>query len=179
MAMLTAAALPVSAQQKLVPAQSEVAFTSTQMGVPVQGRFNRFAARIDFDPRKPEAGRIDFTIDTASASIGVPELDAELAKPTWFDAARFPQASFKGSSAKAAGNGKYDVAGKLTIKGNTRDVVIPVVIAQAAKVATATGTLVIKRLDFGIGDGEWKDTSMVANDVQVRFKLVLDGLAAK
>lgn len=149
------------------------------MGVPVLGKFNSFSAQIAFDPKKPEAGKIAFTIDAASVSLGMPELDAEISKPTWFDAKRFPQASFQGLSAKASGNGKFDVAGKLTIKGSTRDVVIPVVLAQGAKATTATGTFLIKRLDFGIGDGEWKDTSMVSNDVQVRFKLVLDGVAAK
>ena len=177
--MFMAAALPVSAQQKLVPAQSEVAFMSTQMGVPVQGRFNRFAADVAFDPARPETGKFDFTVDLASVSLGVPELDAEVNKAAWFDAGRFPQASFRGASAKAAGQGRFDVAGKLTIKGKTRDVVIPVTLAQNAKATTATGAFLVKRLDFGIGDGGWKDTSMVANDVQVRFKLVLDGPAPK
>jgi polyisoprenoid-binding protein YceI len=36
---------------------------------------------------------------------------------------------------------------------------------------------VIKRLDFKIGEGDWADTSMVANDVQVKFKLQLNGVA--
>lgn len=177
--MLAVAALSASAQQKLVPAQSEIAFTSTQMGVPVQGRFDRFSAQIAFDPKKPEASKIAFTIDVPSVSFGMPELNAEVIKPTWFDARRFPQASFQGVTAKAAGNGRFDVAGKLTIKGSTRNVVIPVVVAQTAKATTATGAFLVKRLDFGIGDGDWKDTSIVSNDVQVRFKLVLDGAASK
>lgn len=177
--MLTATALPVSAQQKLVPAQSEIAFTSTQMGVPVQGKFNRFSAQIAFDPKKPETSQIAFAIDVPSISLGMPELDAEVSKAAWFDARRFPQATFQGVTAKAAGNGRFDIAGKLTIKGSTRDVVIQVLLAQTAKATTATGAFLIKRLDFGIGDGEWKDTSMVSNDVQVKFKLVLDGIATK
>ena len=55
---------------------------------------------------------------------------------------------------------------------------MPVALAQAGANTTASGAFVIKRLDFKIGDGDWKDTSMVANDVQVKFKLTLTGVAA-
>ncbi len=170
------------AQQKLAPAQSEIAFTSKQMGVPVDGKFKKFDAQVAFDPKKPEAAKIAFTIDLASASLGAPETEAELVKPDWFSTKLFPQATFASSTAKATGPGKFDVAGKLTIKGASHDVIVPVVLTQAGANAnittTASGAFVIKRLDFRIGDGDWKDTSMVANDVQVKFKLVLTGVGA-
>lgn len=173
---LAAAALPAAAQQ-VVPAQSEIAFTSRQMGVPVDGRFRTFAAQVAFDPKKPEAGKVAFTIDLASISMGAPESEAEVVKAPWFDTARFPQATFQSSAIKAVGPGRYEVAGKLGIKGAQRDVVVPVALAQAGGTTTATGAFVIRRLDFRIGDGDWADTSMVANDVQVRFKLALTGVA--
>ena len=72
----------------------------------------------------------------------------------------------------------FDVAGKLSIKGVSQDVIVPVALAQTGTSTTASGTFAIKRLDFKIGEGDWKDTSMVANDVQVRFKLLLTGIAA-
>ncbi len=173
---------PAFAQQKLVPAQSEIAFTSKQMGVPVDGKFKKFDAQVAFDPKKPEAAKIGFSIDLASASLGAPETEAELVKPEWFGTKLFPQATFASSAVKAAGPGKFEVAGKLTIKGASQDVLVPVVLAQTggggALTTTASGMFVIKRLDFRIGDGDWKDTSMVANDVQVRFKLVLSGVGA-
>jgi polyisoprenoid-binding protein YceI len=77
---------------------------------------------------------------------------------------------------KAAGSGKFEVAGKLAIKGVARDVVVPVLITQSAGVSTATGTFAIKRLDYKIGEAEWADTSLLANEVLVRFKLALSGL---
>jgi polyisoprenoid-binding protein YceI len=176
-ALLAAAALPAAAQQ-LVPAQSEVAFTSRQMGVPVEGRFRKFDAQISFDPRKPEAGSVALTIDTGSASFGAPETDAEAPKAAWFDAARFPQARFESTAIKGLGNGRYDVAGRLTIKGQSRDVVVPITLAAQGANAIASGAFTLKRLDFKVGEGEWADTSLVANDVQVRFKLALAGLPA-
>jgi len=175
---LYAAAVLAQTPAKLVPAQSEVAFVTKQMGVPVDGKFKKFDAQITLDPKKPEAGSIVFSIDTGSAALGVPESDAEMPKDIWFNVAKFPQASFKSTSIKGLGGGKFEVAGKLAIKGSTRDLVVPVQITQSGANSTATGSFAIKRLDFKIGEAEWADTTVVANDVTVKFKLTLTGLGA-
>lgn len=166
----------VQAQQKLLPAQSEVSFVTKQMGVPVEGRFKRFDAQLNFDPTKPVAAKLGFTVDIASATLGSPEPDAELPKPTWFNTIKFPQATFQSNSVKSLGGGRFDVGGKLTIKGATRAVTVPVALAQSGNMTTASGQITIKRLAFKIGEGEWSDTSMVADDVQVKFKLALAGV---
>ena len=70
------------AQQKLVPAQSSVGFTIKQMGVPLQGQFKQFDANVQFDTAKPETSKIQFTVNTGSATMGSKETDAELPKPT-------------------------------------------------------------------------------------------------
>ena len=170
-------AAPVAqAQQKLVPAQSEIGFVSKQMGVPVEGRFKKFDAQIAFDPAKPDASKIAFTVDIASATVGVPETDAELPKATWFNTAKFPQATFQSTAVKGLGGGKFEVSGKLAIKGSSRDVVVPVALTQSGATTSVTGTFPLKRLAFKIGENEWADTSMVADDVQVKFKLALTGV---
>lgn len=159
--------------QKLDLAKSEVVFTSKQMGVPVSGKFQRFDAQVVFDPQRAEASKATITIELASATMGVPESDAELPKAPWFNAAKFPQARFVSSAVKPLGEGRYQVTGRLTIKGNSQDLTVPFTVKQVAANTEATGTFTIKRLDFKIGEGEWADTSMVANDVQVRFKFNL------
>lgn len=178
-ALLGAGALLLSsayADQKLIAAQSEIGFVSKQMGVPVEGRFKKFDAQIAFDPAKPQASKIAFTIDTGSATLGVPESDAELPKATWFNVPKFPQASFQSSAVKGLGAGKFEVSGKLTIKGSSQDVVVPVTLVQSGATTTASGAFGIKRLAFKIGENDWADTSMVADDVQVKFKLALSGV---
>jgi polyisoprenoid-binding protein YceI len=168
---------PGFAQQALVPAQSEIAFTSKQMGVPVEGKFRTFSAQVVFDPKQPETSKVAFTIDLASVSLGAAESEAEVIRPPWFNTAKFPQATFQSSAVKAAGPGKFEVAGKLNIKGQAQDVKVPVTLAQSGATTTASGAFTIKRLDYKIGEGEWDDTSMVANDVQIKFKLALTGVA--
>ncbi|MEO7159647.1 MAG: YceI family protein [Polaromonas sp.] len=168
--------LSAQAQQKLVPAQSAIAFASKQMGVSVDGHFKKFDAQIAFDPAKPETSKIAFAIDMASATLGAPESDAELPKANWFNVPKFPQATFQSSSVKKVSPGKFEVAGKLSIKGSVRDVVVPVALTQSGALTMASGAFAIKRLAFKIGENEWADTAMVADDVQVKFKLALTGV---
>jgi polyisoprenoid-binding protein YceI len=180
-AFVLAASLALSgvafAQAKVVPAQSQITFAIKEMGVPVEGKFGKWTADIAFDPKQPAAGKVAFTIATSSASFGVPETDAEVPKPEWFNVAKFPNASFASTAITAKGGGKFDVAGKLTVKGTTKDVVVPIALTQAGPTTTATGTFAIKRNDFKVGEGEWKDTSQLADDVTVKFKIALTGVA--
>ncbi|KQW46470.1 MULTISPECIES: YceI family protein [unclassified Roseateles] len=171
-ALLIATSALAAHAATLQPAKSDVSFTFKQMGVPVDGTFKKFEAALDFDAKKPEAGKIAFTVDLGSVSLGDASFDAELAKAPWFDTKRNGKATFVSSAIKPTGPGKYDVAGKLTIKGASRDVTVPITVAGGI----ASGSVAIKRLDFKIGDGEWADTSMVANDVTVKFKLAFAGL---
>ncbi len=170
-------AASVSAQQKLVPAQSEIAFTVKQMGVPLDGKFSKFDAQLAFDVKKPEAGKIAFSIDLGSAAVGDAETTRELKKPEWFNQAKFPTATFSSTSIKSISPGKLEVAGTLTIKGNAKPVVVPVTLVPGtAGVTIAQGSFNIKRIDFKIGEGDWADVSIVANDVIVKFKLALTGV---
>lgn len=160
----------------LVPGISQIGFVSKQMGVPVEGQFRKFDAQVAFDPKKPEGGSVALQIDMASATLGVPQSDAELPKAPWFDTARFPKASFQSSAIRGLGDGRFEIAGRLTIKGHTQELVVPVTITQSADRSTAAGSFTIQRLAFKVGEGEWADTAMIGDEVQVRFKLVLTGL---
>ena len=165
----------VHAQQVLLPAQSEVTFVAKQLGVPLEGRFKRFSVQSAFDPRQPQRSKMAFQIELGSVAVNA-ETDVELVKPEWFNTAKFPQATFQSGVIKALGGGRFEVGGTLSIKGQVRDLVVSVQIAQAQGLSTAVGSFLIKRLDFKVGDGDWADPSVVANDVQVKFKLVLKGI---
>ena len=161
---------------KLVAAQSEITFQVKQSGVPIDGRFRSFEAQVALDPKAPQGGSVMLSIDTASATVGFAESDAELPRPAWFNVQKFPRAVFQSSAIKGVGPGRLQVAGKLTIKGTSQELLVPVTIVQAGALSTATGEFVVKRLEYKIGENEWADVSLVANDVRVRFKLVLSGL---
>jgi polyisoprenoid-binding protein YceI len=161
---------------KLVPAQSEITFQVKQSGVPIDGRFRKFDAQLALDPKAPQSGTVTITVDTGSATVGFAESDVELPRAPWFNSAKFPRAVFQSSAIKALGGGRFQAASKLELKGTAHDLVVPVTIVQTGAQSTATGEFVVKRLDYKIGENEWTDLSLVANDVRVRFKLVFTGL---
>ncbi len=174
--LILTATTAAHAEQKLVPAQSQVSFVSKQMGVPVDGKFTKFDAQMSFDPKKPESSKINFTLDLNSVMIGDDNTITEVKKAGWFDTLKFPSASFASSSIKALGAGKFEVAGTINIKGKAQPVLVPITLTQAGGATTALGSFTLKRLDFKIGDGEWNDVSLVANEVVVKLKLAMTGV---
>lgn len=171
-----AAGAQTVAPAKLVPAQSEITFQVKQSGVPIDGRFRKFDAQLALDPKAPQTGTVTIAVETGSATVGFAESDAELPRAPWFNSAKFPRATFQSSAIKALGGGRFQAAGKLELKGTAHDVVVPVTIVQSGAQSTATGEFVVKRLEYKIGENEWSDLSLVADDVRVRFKLVFTGL---
>ena len=181
LALISTAFSSASYAQKLMPVGNTISFTSKQMGVNVEGSFKKFDAQLAFDPQKPEAGKVGFTIDLTSVDIGDAGTMTELKKPGWFDSARVPTATFASTGIKATGPGKFEIAGNLTVKGIAKPVTVPVTLTQAGLPAGQTradGSFVIKRLEYKIGDGDWNDVSLVANDVNVKLRLVFTGIAA-
>ncbi|WP_308924068.1 YceI family protein [Janthinobacterium sp. J1-1] len=154
---------------KTDPAKSSVSAVFKQMNVPVEAKFKKFNIAIDYNPATPDASKATVEIDTASIDIGDPEYNKEVAKKEWFNAAQFPKATFVSSGIKAAGAGKLTVTGKLNIKGKATDVTFPLTVKSEGGKYTFDGALPIKRLTYNIGEGEWKDTSMVADEVTIKF----------
>ena len=153
---------------------SSVGVTFTQMNVPVDAQFTRFDAQTEYDPANPAAATATITIDTASFDFGpgAEEYNEEVRKDEWFAADKHPKAVFKASGATALGDNRLEVPGELTIKGVTQAVTAPVSVSQEEGRFVFVGEVPIKRLAFGIGAGEWKDTSLVADAVIVKFKIV-------
>lgn len=173
---MQAAAPPPVAAQTLLAEHSSIRFVSRQMGVPVEGRFRRFTAHSRFDPRRPEASTVQIDIDLQSVDIGHADTEAELRRPGWLDAQRRPTATFRSSGVRALGQGRFEVQGTLEIKALQQAVAVPVQLSQQGGVTVARGQFAIRRLDFRIGDGEWNDLGVVANEVQVHFQLALQGV---
>lgn len=155
-------------------ARSEIRFVIKQMNVPVEGGFKRFNVTADFDVAKPEQGMFRVEVDAAGIDTGSDEGDAEARRPAWFDAARHPKAVFVSKNIRRDGPGRFVMTGDLTVKGRTRPLSVPLVLtAQRPGGWLASGRFALKRTDFDIGGGEWADPSVVANDIDGRFKLLL------
>ena len=154
-------------------ASSTLRFTSRQMGVPVDGAFRSFDASLAFDPEASAAAKGQLRIKLASIDTGLREVDEEVLGAPWFDAKRYPEARFEMRQIQPQGSGRFQVSGVLSLKGVSRPLTLSAQLKPGGQQAVLEGTLVIKRLDFGIGGGPWGDVGVVANEVTVQFHLVL------
>lgn len=177
--LLFALMLPVSFManaaefSKLQLDKSKITFVSKQMNVPVEGVFGKFSATVSINPAKAEKGKAKIEIEIASIDAGNMEANEEVKGKSWFDVVTYPKASFVTNKVKSLGGDKYEASGMLTLKGKTVAFAAPFSMKEEKGMLDIDGVFAIKRLDFGIGSGLWSDTSVVADEVQIKFHLVL------
>lgn len=171
-ALLTAGQALAIQFDRILPAQSQLSFVSRQMGVPVQGAFRRYDGRIAFDPARPDTAQATLEVDLASFDMGSKEVYDEVVGRNWFDVRQFPTARFVSTGLRHLGGDRYEVRGQMTLRGRTREVVAPFTYRLQGGNAVLEGAFPLRRLDYGIGTGPWGDTSVVADEVQVRFRLI-------
>lgn len=171
LAMLVA---PLAGAQAIVADRSQIAFTVKQMGVNFSGRFRQWKGDIAFRPDALGASKAIIDVELGSIDLSSEDSEAAARGSQWFDTAKFPVAHFASTAIKDLGGNRYEVDGKLTIKGSTRDCIVPIrITSDAAGNRIAEGQFSIRRLDYRIGEGEWADPDTVANDIAVRVHIVL------
>lgn len=154
-------------------AASSVTFAYSQMNVKMDGRFGELKApELRFDPARPESARVVIEVALASVDAGYGEANTELAKDEWLATSAHPFAAFASNQVRALGDGRYQVAGDLTIKGVTRAVTAPFTFEADGDAGVFEGGFAFQRADFGVGEGPWKDFGIVANEVGITFRVV-------
>ena len=177
LAILLLAAGQADAQGLLID-KSEIRFVSKQLGINVEGRFRKWKANVVFLPKDLTKSKAEFDIDLGSVDLASDESETAIKSPPWFDTARFPVAHFASTSIRNLGGDRYESAGKLTLKGITKEVVVPIALKKdASGNSVAEGSFPLKRIDYRVGEGMWADTEMVANDVVIRVRMVLPPVA--
>jgi polyisoprenoid-binding protein YceI len=147
-------------------------FSATQADAKFTGAFRRFQVVLDFDPAQPVTGQLDVDVDTASIDSQDAERDEILRGPEFFSTARHPKARFHATRFERAGNG-WRANGELTIRGVTKPVPVTFTLVPAGTGTVMKGSASLRRLDFGLGQGEWASTEWVGDEVDVRFELKL------
>ena len=156
--------------QAVVPEKSSINFAYRQMGVAMDGKFKKFYAQLNLDTAKSDKARGSIEIDLSSIDTGSSEADQEVVGKSWFNVAAHPKAIFVLRQLKPVGPSQYEAVGQLSIKGQTRELIAPVTLSTQG---VLTGSFVLKRADFGIGEGMWAKFDVVANEITVQFKLSL------
>jgi polyisoprenoid-binding protein YceI len=161
-------------------AKSVLEFNFSQAGAQNKGRFKRFTSTFDFSPDNLTASRLEVTVEVATVDSGDQERDDTLRDGELFAVKKFPQAHFSAAQILKTASG-YEAVGKLTLRDATRDLRVPFTFRsaseQGANVGYMSGKTTLKRLDFGVGQGDWKATDQVGNEVGVSFALRLTAAA--
>lgn len=166
---------PSAAEWSAVSSASSVSFEAIQQGSPFEGQFGSFTAEIDFDAGDPAGGSIVGVVEMASVRTGDSERDRTLLDREWFDPDNHPQSRFESDSIVATETG-FRANGQLTLKGATNPVSMDFTFEDTGSGTAAhfSGVFELERLQFGVGEGFWSDTSWTSNEVTVTVKLDLE-----
>lgn len=176
--LLLSLALPPAAAQEAAPwtveeDRSRLAFLFTQSGSQYEGSFGDWTAEIVFDRQDLENSSLEIVIDIGSVDTGNDDRDGLLRSSMLFDTFTYPEARFLSDELVSTGDDRFEARGRLTIRDVTREVVLPFTLSEAGGDAVlAEGRLDIDRLDYGVGQGQWQDTAMVADAVAIVFQVL-------
>lgn len=163
---------PVVAADYVQAPGSSLTFATRYQGAVFTGRFPAFTTRLSFDPAAPATSRLDVTIAMAGAATGDEERDSTLRSRDFFDITKFPQARFVATRFRALGGNRWAADGQLTLRGVSKPVTLAFTWSPGPR-PVLEGRATLRRLDFGVGSGEWVDTSLIPNEVAVSTRVVL------
>jgi polyisoprenoid-binding protein YceI len=160
------------------PAHSQLTFYPRLAGGEFAGRFERFNATIRFDPADLEHSSLLVVVDLLGAHTGDTDRDTALQGSDFFQTTRWPKGTFTSTGIKSLGGGRYEATGKLTLRDANRDVRVQFRFDPAAPSGSAAhmvGSSSVRRLEFGVGQGDWRSTEWLDDAVRVEFDLALRG----
>jgi polyisoprenoid-binding protein YceI len=174
-ALALALALPLaaSASDYKVGPGSTLGFSGKFQGQQFDGSFGKFDAAISYDAANLATSKFDVTVDVSTAKTGDGDRDAALPGPDFFDTKKFATAHYVTTGFSKNAKGDIIANGNLTLHGVTKPVALKVAFSPNAGGARLSVTGTLKRLDFGVGSGEYKDTSTIADEVLVNGSLNL------
>ena len=147
-------------------------FAFMQAGAENQGEFKQFATQLVYDEKNLAASSLKVTVQTGSFDTQDKDRNDTLAGPELLDPKKFPTAQFVANTFTKGPRG-IEAVGKLTLHGVTKDLRLPLTVSTTASGAEISGATTIKRLDYGIGQGDWKTTEWVGDEVKLQYKVAL------
>jgi polyisoprenoid-binding protein YceI len=170
----TTTASPAAGVQRYVqaPAGSTLTFSFIQAGAENQGAFKQFATELNYDEKNLAASSLKVTVQTGSFDTQDKDRNDTLASVDLLDPKKFPTAQFVANSFARGAKG-IEAIGKLTLRGVTKDLRLPLAVHTTAAGAEISGETTIKRLEFGVGQGEWKSTEWVGDEIKLQYKAAL------
>jgi polyisoprenoid-binding protein YceI len=170
--LLLLAAGPLLAADYVQAPGSSLVFAGSYQGEVFTGRFPGFATRMSFDPAQLDAAKLDVTVPLARATTANSDYDEQMRGDAFFDAGKYAQAHYVATRFRALGGNRYAADGTLSLHGVSKPVTLTFTWTPGAQPVLA-GKASVNRLDFGVGSGDWADTSLIPNAIAISTKVVL------
>lgn len=171
-ALLVSMLAPAHAADYVQAPGSSLAFATKYDGEVFSGQFGGFDTKLSFDPAQPGQARLDVTIDLAGTRTGNADRDSTLAGADFFDVARFAQARYVAEGVRPLGENRYAADGTLSLRGVSQPVTLEFTWTPG-KPALLSGRATVKRLQFGVGGGDWADTGTIPDEVAISTRVYL------
>lgn len=154
---------------------SGLAFAGKYQGETFTGTFPGFATKMSFDPQQLATAKLEVTIPLATATTRNSDYDGQMRGESFFNSAKFATATYSATKFRALGSNRYAADGILSLHGVSKPVTLEFTWTPGAKPVLA-GSATVKRLDFGVGAGDWADTKLIPDAIAVSTKVVLQPL---
>lgn len=168
-AMLAAA--PAFAADYVQAPGSSLVFASKYDGEVFAGQFPGFDTKLSFDPANLAGAKLEVAIPLAGAKSGNADRDSTLQGPDFFNVAKFATAHYRANKFRALGNNLYAADGTLELRGVSKPVTLTFTWTPGAQ-PVLSGKATVRRLDFGVGGGDWADTKTIPNETAISTKVV-------
>ncbi len=164
---------------KILPDKSSIEWTAIYAGKEIKGTFPDFSSDIIFSPDHLDASKVGIKIVIENLKSSDKDAQDSLLSLDWFAVSKFPIATFETTAFRHIKDDNYEADGNLTIRDKTVKITLPFTLkffedgdtAPSTRYARVTGETIIKRVDFGVGQGDWQKTDVIANDVKVSVKI--------
>ena len=152
---------------------NSLGFTFTQLDAASNGQFKKFTTELVYDEKNLAASSLTVKVDITSLDTQDGERDEALKSADLFNAASIPAATYVAKSFTRDAKGGLEAVGKLTMRGVSKDLRLPLTLKPTATGFELSGQTAIRRLDYGVGQGEWKSTESVGDEVKIQYKVAL------
>jgi polyisoprenoid-binding protein YceI len=168
-ALAAAAAAPAAAADD-VQSSGALSFASEYQGETFVGLFPDFRTTLSFDPAAPQDAKLEVSIPLATADTKNSDRDSTLETADFFNVAKFATARYSAEGFRSLGDNRYVDDGTLELRGVKKQVPLTITWTPGER-PVLSGKATVKRLDFGVGGGDWGDVSIIPNEVAVSTKV--------
>ncbi len=164
---LLTGALSAASQTQWNASKSAINFKIKNAGLTVDGSFSGLVADLKFDANQYGKSSIEASIDVNTINTGIGLRNNHLKKENYFNVPKYPKIILKSTLFSKEGDGTFKGHFKLTMKGITKDIIIPFSYIESGNTSIFKATFILNRKDYNVGGNSWTMSDDVAISILI------------